>query len=92
MKRIFRTGMLTVACALATGVAFAEMVSNRPKAFEEVYTWNRTAGEALPGEQSPYVGTKTAAQNYFGCSGTVDICAIGVPGSLGLPNEVIYQY
>lgn len=91
MKKIF-TGILAAAFVAGTVSAFAKQVIIAPKADEETYTWNRTGGEGSPEEQNPYVGTKTQAENYFGCSGTVDECAVGEPASLGLPPAVIYQH
>ncbi|WP_316814098.1 hypothetical protein [Pedobacter heparinus] len=92
MKRFLKAGFVALAVVGAVTTAFTTEMENAPKANEETYTWNRTGGETPPEEQNPFVGTKTQAQNYFGCSGTVDECAVGTPSNLSLPNEVIYQH
>lgn len=91
MKKIFTIALAVGFMAGPVG-AFAKKLINAAKANETEYTWNRTGGETLPGETNPFVGTKTAAENYYGCSGMVEECAIGTPTSFGLPQEVIYQH
>ncbi|WP_316812615.1 hypothetical protein [Pedobacter heparinus] len=92
MKIDFKKCMMAVAMSLAVTGAIASKVVNLPGANENEYSWTRTGGEPLPEEQNPFVGTKTDAQNYFGCSGTYDECAVGTSTSLGIPPEVIYQH
>ncbi|WP_316813858.1 hypothetical protein [Pedobacter heparinus] len=91
MKRNFKTSMMVAALTVATLGAFATTIANMPAANDEEYTWHRTGGEAPPEETNPFVGSKTDAENYYGCSGTVNECAVGTPTNLSLPPEVIYQ-
>ncbi|WP_316813245.1 hypothetical protein [Pedobacter heparinus] len=92
MKKVFKTSLVAIAMALTVTVAYATTAKHAPKANENEYTWTRVGGETPPEETNPFVGTKTDAENYYGCSGTVDQCAVGTSTSLGVPPEVIYQH
>jgi len=87
MKKQLKKGLLVVAALgmLATGGYAAKKVFSK-SADEQVYTWTKVGVE-----QPPFIGTKSQAQDHFGCRGTVDACAIGTPDNPGLPLEVIYQ-
>ncbi|WP_316812842.1 hypothetical protein [Pedobacter heparinus] len=92
MKINFKTTMMIAALTVVTLGAFATKIVHMSGANENEYTWTRVGGETPPEETNPFVGTKTDAENYYGCSGTVDQCAVGTSTSLGVPPEVIYQH
>jgi|GEM_PF-3463885 len=91
MKALLKTTAVAIALASTVLGAYATKQANAPKVNEDVYTWTRTNGSPEPGEQDPFVGTKTDAINNFGCDGDENECAIGEPQNPLLPNDVIYM-
>ena len=91
MKNNFKKVMMVAAFSVIGLGAFATTIANLPKANETVYNWIRTGGEQLPNEVDPFEGTKSQAEDNFGCRGTTEECAVGISQTPGLPNAVLYQ-
>ncbi|WP_316813545.1 hypothetical protein [Pedobacter heparinus] len=92
MTTTLKKNMMIIALALATIGAFATKLAYTPAATAEVYTWHRTFGNPQPNEQSYFIGTEDQAASYYGCDGSFDECAVGIPADpLGGPVAVLYQ-
>ena len=91
MKKVFKACMVAIVMVATTIGAYARSASHKPNVNDTVYTWIRTGGEQGPNEEDPFVGTKSQAEDNFGCRGTIDECAVGTPQTPG-PQLVIYQH
>ena len=86
MKRFLKPGFVALAVVAAVTTAFTTTAKRTPAANEQVYNWTKI------GAEDPFEGTKSQAEDYYGCRGTTEECAVGTPVNPGVPPVTLYRY